>query len=572
MRKTIFDLIASGLPRNMQSLLLVPFMVLAYLAGGCASVLESTERYTLVPKWGRFERTFHSSKSYDNPFQDTELRVVFTAPSGKSRLIYGFWDGDRTWKVRFSPEEVGKWHYSTSCFDEENDGLDNQSGTFMCTAAAGKTVFDKHGPVGISRDRRHLAHSDGTPFFWLADTAWNGALLSTSQEWNYYLTRRKQQRFTAVQWVATQWRAAPDGDRNRQLAFTGQDKIKVNTKFFQRLDGKLDAINRVGLLGVPVMLWAIGGGSQPEVNPGYALQEDQAIRLGRYMTARWGANDVVWFLGGDGNYRGLKAERWKRIGRGVFGDEPHAPATMHPGGMHWVLGEFNNEKWFDLLGYQSGHGDDSRTLNWMVAGPPSTDWRMNPPRPFINLEPPYENHISYQSKTPISSHTVRRAVYWSLLNAPTAGVSYGGHGVWGWDDGTRPPTDHLNSGVPLPWRKALDMLGATHMTHASSFFTAIDYWRLRPAPNVLGRQPGLEDPKRHISAANSRDGDLVVVYVPEDRTVDIVQSALPEDFSASWYNPRTGQPEQVAAVVNDQTIQFATPSEGDWLLLLTGTR
>ena len=39
------------------------------------------------------------------------------------------------------------------------------------------------------------------------------------------------------------------------------------------------------------------------------------------------------------------------------------------------------------------------------------------------------------------------------------GVSYGGHGVWGWDDGSAPPVAHPNPGVPLPWREALRMPG-----------------------------------------------------------------------------------------------------------------
>ncbi|MEZ4664190.1 MAG: DUF4038 domain-containing protein [Caldilineaceae bacterium] len=58
------------------------------------------------------------------------------------------------------------------------------------------------------------------------------------------------------------------------------------------------------------------------------------------------------------------------------------------------------------------------------------------------MEPPYENHVAYQSGQPHDAHSVRRAMYWSLLNAPTAGVTYGGHGVWGWDDGSTPPVDH----------------------------------------------------------------------------------------------------------------------------------
>ena len=35
---------------------------------------------------------------------------------------------------------------------------------------------------------------------------------------------------------------------------------------------------------------------------------------------------------------------------------------LHPGGMHWVLQEFKDEAWIDIHGYQSGHGDDDKTL------------------------------------------------------------------------------------------------------------------------------------------------------------------------------------------------------------------
>ncbi len=548
-------------------------LVLAGLlfSGGCSTV--PTPRLTVVSKWGRFERAFQSSTAYPNPVFDAELRVVFTSPSGRSRLIYGFWDGERAWKIRFSPNEVGKWFFSTSCSDPKNEGLHNQAGTFICTAATGRTRFDQHGPIQVSQDGHYFTHEDGTPFLWLADTAWNGALLSQSEEWDWYVNERKRQRFTAVQWVATQWRAAPNGDREGGVAFKGQDQIDLNPRFFQRLDEKVDALNRAGLLSAAVLLWANPGRTSPSASPGFALQEDQAIKLARYMVARWGAHNVAWILGGDGDYRGPKAERWKRIGYGVFGEEPHAPVMMHPGGLHWVGEEFSRERWLDVHGYQSGHGDDDKALQWIFAGPPATEWNKPPLRPFINLEPPYENHVAYQSKTRISPFTVRRAIYWSLLSAPPAGVTYGGHGVWGWDDGTKPPTDHPSTGVPLPWQQAVRMPAAEEMSYLANFFGAIDFWRLRPAPEVLASQPGSQSVRQHIAAARSEKGDLLVLYVPEDRSVEVLQKSLPPDFAASWYNPRTGQIGTVVAVVNDRAIQFATPGEGDWLLLFTsGTK
>jgi hypothetical protein len=315
------------------------------------------------------------------------------------------------------------------------------------------------------------------------------------------------------------------------------------------------------------MLWAIAGGSNPDINPGLSLPEDQAIRLAQYLVARWQGHDVLWILPGDGDYRGERAEKWKRIGRAVFGDGPHAPVILHPGGMHWVLEEFLDEPWLDLHGYQSGHGDDDRTLRWMTGGPPARDWKTTPVRPFINLEPPYENHIAYQSKKPIPPLVVRRAVYWSLLNTPTAGVSYGGHGVWGWDDGTTTPTDHAGTGIPLPWQKALLMPAAEQMAHVAGLFTSIDFWRLKPAPDALAEQPGTDNASRYITVAAAESRDLLVAYTPAPGTIAIKVDALPRG-TAEWHDPRTGARSRATGTRDGAIVRYQTPGAGDWALVV----
>ena len=519
-----------------------------------------------VPRWGIFEASFTSTSSSDNPIHDTQLVVTFSAPSKRTHIARGFWDGGAAWKVRFSPDEIGEWTFSTSAIPGSDRGLHGQSGAFRVGAATGVTKLERHGPIRVSKNRRFLEHADGTPFFWLADTGWNAALLSTAEEFKHYAAERARQRFTAVQWVTTQWRASPQGDRLNQPAFTGNERIAINPAFFQRLDDKMAELNRAGLVSVPVLLWAIGGGSDPKVNPGVSLPEDQAILLARYMVARWQAHDVIWILPGDGDYRGERAEKWKRIGRGVFGDAPHAPVILHPGGMHWVLKEFLAETWLDIHGYQSGHGDDDKTLRWMTEGPPAKDWPTEPARPFINLEPPYEHHIAYQSKQPIPPLVVRRAVYWSLLNVPTAGVTYGGHGVWGWDDGTKTPTDHAGTGIPFHWKKAIVMPAAEQMAHVAALFTSIDFWRLRPAPDVLAQQPGTAATTQFITAAASESRDLVVAYTPEARTITVVDKVAAG--RAAWHNPRTGARTAATGQHGNGGVQFETPEPGDWVLVV----
>jgi hypothetical protein len=154
------------------------------------------------------------------------------------------------------------------------------------------------------------------------------------------------------------------------------------------------------------------------------------------------------------------------------------------------------------------------------------------------------------------------------MNAPAAGIGYGGHGVWGWDDGTREPTDHSGSGIPMAWKDALKMPGAEQMAHLYDFFTSIPYQRLRPAPMVVVNQPGVTNAMQYISAAKTDQKDLTIAYIPAVRTVEIKLDALPPSPNITWFNPRTGEKSPAVAVVTANTCQFPTPAEGDWILLM----
>jgi hypothetical protein len=56
--------------------------------------------------------------------------------------------------------------------------------------------------------------------------------------------------------------------------------------------------------------------------------------LARYIVARYGGNQVVWFLGGDGKYVEEYEQRWKTIGRGVFGrGDYQGLVAQHPKGL-----------------------------------------------------------------------------------------------------------------------------------------------------------------------------------------------------------------------------------------------
>ena len=524
---------------------------------GGAIVYESD-----ADQWTQFETELTSSRVYENPVQEVRVQVEFTAPSGKRRTVLAFWDGGKTWRVRFSPDETGRWSYQTSCSQQSDKGLHDRSGEFVCGPYLRSNPLYRHGEIRLSENRRYLVQADGTPFFWLSDTVWNGALLSDEKGWDTYLQDRVDKGFTAIQFVMTQWRTAT-GDAEGRPAFTGKERVSINPEFFQRMDHRIDAVNEHGLIAAPVLLWAIRG----EENPGYFLPEDQKIVMTEYMVARYGAHQVIWMLGGDGEYRGEKAETWKRVGRAVFGQDHHRLATMHPNGRSWVGDEFRGEPWFSFIGYQSGHGDDDKTFRWLTQGPPSREWNREPMLPVINLEPNYEAHNGYTFRKFHDDHSVRRAAYWSLLVSPTAGLTYGGQGVWGWHQKVRLPVAHKGTGLGLPWYEAIHLPGSTHMKRMKDFFTAIDWWRLVPAQEMLVQQPGEKDAKLFIAAAKSDNGDLAVAYLPEGGDITLQTESLKRRAAARWFHPFTGGWLEAGSV--DQSAQeFTAPDRNDWVLCI----
>ena len=193
----------------------------------------------------------------------------------------------------------------------------------------------------------------------------------------------------------------------------------------------------------------------------------------------------------------------------------------------------------DAFGFRSitDLTDDASKLP--LTGPSAKEWTKEPAHPLI-LFATCENAVGLQSKTPFSNDDVRQAVYWGLLLAPPAGVSFTAKGVVNWEQAS----------------------------YLVKFMNSIEFWRLRPQPQIVAAQPGTTSPRRYIAAAGTDAKDLVLVYVPEDRTVEILLDALPPSPNVSWFNPRTGETSPAVAVVGGRTCQFPTSDPGDWLLVM----
>ncbi len=431
--------------------------------------------------------------------------------------------------------------------------------TSNANADGAASRFETFGRVQISDNRRHLQHEDGTPFFWLADTAWNGPMLADEEDWDRYLTDRAAKGFTAIQFVAHAPWIAAEKDAEGRPAWLGRNDPTINPAFFDRLEKLVKAINDHDMLAAPVLMWS----GRPE-DPGQYLSEDFLLPIIRYEIERLKKFQVIWILAGDGNYTGDLGAKWRRIGRKVFPPtRDKTPVAMHLCGMSLPYKELSTEPWLDIWGYQSGHGDDDKALGWIHSGPVSFAWPEDTKRTFINLEPSYEGFLAYPSQEPHSAFNVRRAVYWSLLNAPTAGVTYGAHGIWSWQTETGVPLNHSGSGDARPWHEAMKLPGSAQMGIMAGIFRELRWWQLRPNADLLRDQPGTFNPKAFVASAQTPDRSVVVLYLPLGGRVELDSSLAGRN--GTRFDPRNGDRHPLTV---DTDGNLDTPLDQDWVIVL----
>lgn len=122
--------------------------------GEGSRVLRNTER-NMAPQskkevktgiWDRFEITLKNDRPYKNPFTDVDIYAEFTGPDGSKTETWGFYDGSGTWKLRFMPNQIGKWSYLIWFSDRPQQKI---TGTFQCVTSniPGLISADETNPV-----------------------------------------------------------------------------------------------------------------------------------------------------------------------------------------------------------------------------------------------------------------------------------------------------------------------------------------------------------------------------------------------------------------------------------------
>ena len=115
-----------------------------------------------VERWGVFEAALQGP-SAGNPFLEVTVRAHFRY-AHRVVDVDGFYDGAGTYRVRFMPDEIGEWNYTTS---SNVAALDGKSGSFTAVAPSARN----HGPVQV-RFTTHFGYADGTPYVPIGTTCY----------------------------------------------------------------------------------------------------------------------------------------------------------------------------------------------------------------------------------------------------------------------------------------------------------------------------------------------------------------------------------------------------------------
>lgn len=431
------------------------------------------------------------------------------------------------------------------------------------------------GPIQVHSENRFLMTSDGKPFFWLADTAWELFHRLDEKEATFYLDTRKEQGFNVVQAVVL---AELDGihspNANGDTPFKNLEHWEYNEAYFEHVDRIIDlALEReIHIALLPTWgdkLFKNSWGTGPEIfNP------ETAYSYGKWIGKRYrDRKNLIWVLGGDRNPReeSQDIEVWNQMARGILESQnPDNPIliTFHPqpagpgGSSNW----FHQAEWLDFNMHQTGHCPNQPTYEKITH-----DLSLSPQKPTIDGEPMYEEHPKcFNAKELGYSEAVdiRRIMYWNVF-AGAAGQTYGCHAVWQMYDLDKTPVN-----APLkPWHKSLDLEVANQVKHLKNLMLSRPYFERIPDQSLIAEAQ--EEDDSFVTASRNKSGSFAIFYFPDGKRISLnMENLSGQTFKMTWFDPRTGveiQGNDGKNISKEIRSSISPPSSGrgnDWVLII----
>ncbi len=553
--------------------------------------------------WVACEMEFTSSKDYTDPVYTVETDVVFrNKTTGKTMSVPAFWDGGRSWKVRFAAPSAGVWEFYTKCSDTENAGLHHRAGVVNCSEYSGELDIYKHGFVRTAPGKSYFVYDDGTPFFYLGDTHWTLALEEIdsygsvetqgkagiteevakengiTSQFEYIMDYRAEQGYTVIQSQPLGWWTNPGqngwfADENQNIYTYGVndvmlEKFKEYDRYFAYIAEK-GFVHANSQFGYPTALMT-------EYFAGN-IGDEKLEKLCRYWVARYGAYPVMWTTTqeGDNDYYGVdrgdcaatpETNPWLKVTEYLDKyDAYDHPTTCHQ--EHWIYTSVENSTFGKLEAHDWYAAQYNTSLKEALDWDKLREYYNNPgSKPVVNYEGRYDHFWT--------GTTGARAQGWIAYMNGQTGYGYGVQPIWSifWAYNGMTVFESSDESesfrTDLNWLDGLRSEGGAQVAYIKDFLTQYEWWKLVPCFNGSY----FYDPNGS-SYSVSHIGDKVFIgyfynSTPNYEKLGTLTSMANGEYKVTWFNCRTGEyAESFTVSVTDGTYTIpAKPDAGDWAI------
>ena len=548
-----------------------------------------------VHVWEKQELTFTAVRRIANPYTETAVWVDLTGPSFKKR-VFGFWDGERTFKVRLVATEPGPWKWQSGSYPPE-EGLAGKSGSFEAVEWSEPDKRQnplRRGFLRATPNHHALELADGTPFLILGDTWWAtgtnsfkwydddvGRPIGPTTGFKDYVRYRKAQGFNLVGIIAAFPNWATDGkpahivmdnpertvirsawlefgansaknmdnEGGRPFLYPGKvpgyedvfaDVDRINPQYFDYLDRKIDYLNEQGF--VPFIEVSRRDASQAWKK--YYTWPDSYARFVEYIFARYQANNVL-----------LSPIHFDTASESI-------PSTEFMPAIEMALRQHGPPPFGTLL---TANPAPSTLLNWgdgswvtlhQIGNSREHDfyWYLTQifhaanPQPALNGEPYYSGYNDARGQsggyrfgapgnTEKDDQFVRSGMYGSFLSGGLAGHIYGSEAIWGGD---------VQPQAPIKMWEAFQWSSATRMKHLRTFAFSIGRRYQDLIPDADWVSPSKTQTTRGYEgwayAAHTADKEIILAYFEKGCPPSILRAVKPSTvYRAEWFDPRAGK-------------------------------
>ncbi len=368
-------------------------------------------------------------------------------------------------------------------------------------------------PLRRAQDERYLEDSKGLPFLIVGDSAWSLIGDTSISDTEFYLETRKRQGFNTVlvSLIEHQFSRKAPANFYGERPFEGDAFGQPNEAYFDRAEEVIKAAARRNMLVLLCPAYSgARGGPEGWYQEMVAAGPEKLREYGRYVGQRFAKYpNIIWVQGGD--YDPPDRALVTAVAMGIRETDPSALQTVH-GNPDTVTNDFwRDASWLDIDSVYT-YGD--------VAEAVLNRYRPGPRRPFFLIESAYEGENN------VKERQVRLIAYGALLSG-AGGQVFGNNPVW-----------HFSAAglyeAKDSWQRSLSSRGAQSITHLSTLFRQLAWWKLVPDQGSLLKGDA------GAFAARDRDGSFAVIYLDTPSVAIDLDSLAAGEKVLQWYDPSNG--------------------------------